>query len=213
MKKFTTLLIATTIFSTLCAQSPRMNIGIESAGTLASIKNLGEGLKKSIFWISPGFTYDYFLSPHVTLKTGLAYERNGCKFEYVLRNEYGDYQGTRVEKLHLNYLSLPLVFSISSGNNVKFYIDGGGFLAYLINAKSITETWDHKKVKSDVTWSFKRLNAGIKLGMGINIPLNEKLGLDAGLKSSMGLVNISTGSSSKFKTTLTGIFVGLKYVI
>ena len=219
MKKIFLILSSVLISSMIYSQESKIAVGFQAAPAITSIRgNTFIDRYDSRFVISPGITFDYKITSNISFNSGLAFERKGAKSN----TKFLDYTEmpplvSQDFKINYDYLTLPLMFTYNTNTEVNFYIGGGKFLGYLISQKSFASaTGDIPEWTHDHTDTSKKLDIGLSLIAGINLPVTHKLILDIGLRDYIGLVNTSryyVENDGSIKTNSYSLVLGLKYAI
>jgi len=218
MKKIYLFLSLVMISSALFSQESKISVGLHIAPSITSIRgNSMIDKYDSRFVISPGLTFDYHITQNLSFNSGLAFERKGAKTEMFLTDITGVSIGNQEVKINYDYLTLPLMATYNTNGKVSFYIGGGTFLGFLISQKFVSSAVDDTPGKTeDNTDNTKRIDIGLSLTTGVNIPMADKLTLDLGLRDYLGLINTSKVISindGSIKTNSFSIVLGLKYKI
>jgi hypothetical protein len=219
MKKILMILSLVLISSMTYPQESKIAVGFQVSPAITSIR--GNSLidrYDSRFVISPGITFDYKITSNISFNSGIAFERKGAKSN----TKYLDYTEmpplvNQDFKINYDYLTLPLMFTYNTNTEVNFYIGGGKFLGYLISEKTFASATDEiPEWTHDHTDASKKLDIGLSLITGINLPVTDKLILDIGLRDYIGLVNTSRYyivDNGSIKTNSYSLVLGLKYAI
>lgn len=195
-------------------QDSKMALGLEFSPVIVSLSETipDENLFDPRLSYSAGLSLEYFVARQISLKTGLAYERKGAKGPGLFTDENGEPLNT---KSNYDYLILPLLGSWSANGKIAFYVNAGPYLGFLISQKSTYEAVGNQpEMKIDESEWSKKIDAGVSMGLGANIPLGDKLALDLGLKGSIGLINTSKRAflinDVSIKTNSFGLQIGVK---
>jgi Outer membrane protein beta-barrel domain len=206
------------------AQKHSMEYGFQSGLNLNSIHG-NTGLKQSasvLTGLSVGGHFKINMNKRFGVKATLAYDQYGWALRsLVFADNFGAEIGKTDVLIKLNYLNLPLLAEYSFGNKVKFNLDGGIFLGFLVSNKiitKVTESLQPGQAPKTISTSDnkKSTNFGILFGAAIQIPVTHKMKLDFGLRDNLGLTNISkspTVNSSSIKTNAFSILAGVTFVI
>jgi hypothetical protein len=184
----------------LHAQSHRLEIGIETGLSSATVHGF---LHYDIAGPTPGFsgsmTVQYALSDIFSLKTGIGYQQKG----YLTIIPNVGYTDPKVETypngniynyFPESYLAVPLLAKASFGHNAKFFVNAGPYLALLLHASSISVynyTAAPETETKDETYHYQNFDIGICWGLGINIPLKNKLTFEFETRYNRGFTNIN----------------------
>jgi hypothetical protein len=87
----------------------------------------------------------------------------------------------------LNYISLPVNLKVYLGSKKNFYLTGGVFVAYMVDAKLKI---GGEKSDVDIYESYKTLDRGINLGLGTRIKLTERQNLNIEIRDNLGIENL-----------------------
>jgi hypothetical protein len=91
--------------------------------------------------------------------------------------------------LHLNTLELPVLARFHAG---KFYMNAGPSIAYNLSGSKKIDEQSTKLSFNNSSEGFKRFDAGIQMGGGVEFPFKQKrIALD--IRYSYGLTNMSYG--------------------
>ena len=218
MKKIFLFLSLVMISSVLFSQESKISVGLQFAPSVTSIRgNSMIDKYDNRFVISPGLTFDYHITQNLSFNSGLAFERKGAKTEILLTDITGVPIGNHEVKFNYDYLTLPLMATYNTNGKVRFYIGGGTFLGFLISQKFVFRAIEgSSKETEDNTDNTKRIDIGLSLITGVNIPMTDNLTLDLGLRDYLGLINtskVTTLNDGSIKTNSFSIVLGLKYKI
>lgn len=136
-----------------------------------------------------GISYQYSFSENFSFFSALDYERKGSVVSLQLS---GLYVGPEDLKAHTNYnyMVLPLLARYSFGKHLKMFVNAGPYVAYLIKVTSVTEETDFvPHTELDLTDESYRYDLGISAGLGLRIPVNEKMAFTVEVRNNLGLVN------------------------
>lgn len=224
MKKniFFSLILISLFFSSK-AQKHTLEYGFQSGLNLNTIHGK-TNLKQSasiLTGLSVGGHFKINITNQFGLKVIAAYDQYGWALRSVV---FADNFGTEIGKtdvlIKLNYLNLPLLAEYSFGNKVKFNIDGGIFLGFLLNNKIITKVTESLQpgqaaATSSTSNNRKATNFGLAFGAGVQIPITNTIKLDFGMRDNLGLTNIgkTQAANSSIKTNAFSILAGVTFVI
>ena len=89
--------------------------------------------------------------------------------------------------LHLNTIELPVMARLHLG---RFYMNAGPSIAYNLSGNSKIDDASTKLSFNNSTAGFKRFDAGVQMGGGVEFPFKQKrIALD--IRYNYGLTNIS----------------------
>jgi len=193
-----------------------------------------------------GIIADIDISETFSIKTGLDYSEQGgiregqqpvtnlpAQFVQMLPDGtylYADFYNEAV----LNYLEVPLMGKLQFGRKIKYYINAGPYLGFLLNAKQVTEgnsqfyldktgtmplTVQGQPLPSqsfdattDIEDDIESTNFGITGGIGLGYGLNNDNSLVLDARVAYGLNPIQKDTSANGKSRTGGIFLTLGYM-
>jgi hypothetical protein len=217
MKKLNFILLAAICGSTLATLGQnKIEIGAEGGPSLAFLRG-NELIKKyhsSIIGFSGGVTFQYNLDKTISLRTNLSYERKGC----AIKDLPMMFSSNKTFHYRLNYITMPILVRASFGKKTHFFVNAGPYFGYL--AQTIIEISNdigekEKLVDTDNPY-LKKWDFGISAGLGVAIPLGEKIALSFEIRNNLGLYDINNSAFSDdraVKNNSTNLLVGLAYQI
>lgn len=174
----------------LYAQNPKIILGGDIQTSVSNHNAYTIGTQPR-FSISGGVNLEYLLGEKTSFKTGLYITPDGFIDEQVFYNRTGNIEETIKYHTNLDYVSLPLLFSIN--NKTRFvYCNIGPYFSYLLNQslKQSSSKNNFKKEKIGSYSMYRKIDFGLSLGAGINITLSNKLSLNIETKMNRGLINV-----------------------
>jgi hypothetical protein len=153
--------------------STNLNYG-EANSTLADYKKTANG-------IQAGASFQAGITPGFSLVSELYFMRKGGKLK--VNNPLSANESA----LRLNTIELPVLARFHFG---KFYVNAGPSIAYTISGSSKIEDVSTKLSFTNSTEGFKRFDAGVQMGGGVEFPFKQRrIALD--IRYNYGLSNIS----------------------
>ena len=170
-----------------------------------------------LFGLSAGLTLDYTKHKKPGLRSGVYFERKGSTIRVELMDRSGHVAGTTESKTTFDYISIPIHVQVHFGGRVQMFVSGGGYLAYLYQAKQYTNTMPYyPAITSYITEYYLPIDWGISLAIGATWPLSPAYSLSFECRDNLGLRNISKLPVSKNQVVRTNMFnlgVGLHYLL
>jgi hypothetical protein len=137
--------------------------------------------KKSSHGIQAGASFQAGITPGFSLVTELYFMRKGGKLKA------SDPLTATESSLQLNTLELPMLARFHVG---KFYMNAGPSIAYNLSGSKKIDDQSTKLSFNNSSEGFKRFDAGIQMGGGVEFPFKQKrIALD--IRYSYGLTNMS----------------------
>ena len=144
-----------------------------------------------------GVSLTYPLKEKISLRVELNYERKTQKADnrVELRPNFEEpaqlYNFT--SKRHYDYLVLPILLHYRFTAQNSFFVQGGPFVGYLLNA-TLTSDLDAPELdNSDVDLSddYKKLDYGLTVGLGKNFDIGSQNSLHVEIRNNLGLAKIN----------------------
>ncbi|MGX7668554.1 porin family protein [Flavobacterium pedocola] len=135
--------------------------------------------------INFGGSIDYYFSDRWSIKGKLIYDQKGWDegFIYIDSNDPMFPSGYYETDYNLNYLTIPVMANWHFGKKRNWYLNFGPYVGFLMDAK---ET----RFDLDVKDAFNSTDAGLAFGIGVKIPLNDKLRLFIEYEGQAGLSDL-----------------------
>lgn len=113
-----------------------------------------------------GASADYYFSNRWSIKVKAVYDRKGWDKDFI-----PDANGNAIRTdINLDYLTIPVMANWHFGSKRNWYLNFGPYVGFLMSAKETT-------FDTDIKEAFNTTDAGLALGIGVKIPLNDKLKL------------------------------------
>ena len=183
------------IFATgVFAQTNKLSGGVEGGLGFRSLSGneIANTKTKADLGYIFGVSGQYSFSQNYSLKAGLYFQRKGAQANTNNTDSLGNPIGTTAVKINFNYLTLPVLFKSTFGSNVKFFVNAGPYVGFLLSAKDEIPAFENEPANTidtkDITES---IDFGLTGGIGIIIPAGKKIGISLEIRDDLGLVNIS----------------------
>lgn len=149
-----------------------------------------------------GGSIDYYFSNTWSIKGKLIYDQKGWDNGYV-EDELGYY----VTDFRLNYITIPVLASWHFGNNRNWYLHFGPYFGFLMNA-------EETRYGADVSDGFNNNDFGLALGIGVKVPISNKLKLFFELDGQGGFTDIfQQNDYSAVTNSRTALNIGLNFLM
>jgi opacity protein-like surface antigen len=136
--------------------------------------------------LNVGLSADYYLSSSWSLKAKLVYDQKGfdnviytSSFDPVDHGYYTD--------VNMNYLTVPVMANWHFGRTRNWYLNFGPYVGFLLNAKETTGG-------EDLSDLYKSADFGLAFGIGVKIPVSNKLKISLEYDGQGGLTNIANNN-------------------
>lgn len=146
---------------------------------------------------------DYYFSNTWSIKTKLIYDQKGWDNGFI--EDVNGFEYTT--DFNVNYLTVPVMANWHFGNNRNWFLEFGPYVGFLLNAED-------SRFGTDVTDAFNTTDFGLALGIGVKIPLNNKLKLFFEYEGQGGLNDIfNQNDYSRVTNSRSSINVGLNFLL
>lgn len=159
------VLVALGFSSTLVAQKKGdieagFNIGYNSSNVSDSRSTSDSGTGFNL-----AGSLDFYLSNTWSIKTKLIYDQKGWNNDVIYDVNSGNYYAT---DYNLNYITIPVMANWHFGNTKNWYLNFGPYFGFLLDAKDT-------RFNTDVTDSFNNSDFGLAFGVGVKLPVSDKI--------------------------------------
>jgi len=151
--------------------------------------------KKSNNGIQAGASFQAGITPGFSLVSELYFMRKGGKLK--ANNPLTNNEST----IRLNTIELPVLARFHFG---RYYMNAGPSIAYNLSGSRKIEDVSTKLSFSNSTDGFKRLDAGVQMGGGVEFPFKQKrIALD--IRYNYGLTNIVYNKEMHNRTVMISV--------
>ena len=154
--------------------------------------------------LNVGGSLDYYFSNTWSLKVKMIYDQKGWDNGEILNLDDGQYYPT---DYNLDYLTIPVMANWHFGNKKEWYLNFGPYLGFLLSAKDTQFDADMKKF-------FNTTDFGLAAGIGVKIPISNKLKFFAEIEGQGGFTDINKEPGySSLTNSRSSINVGLNFLL
>lgn len=166
MKRIYSIIAALALGAFANAQDKgNIEFGFNTGFSMATASN-DDDFAETSYTFNIGASADYYFSNRWSIKVKAIYDRKGWDKDFVF-----DMNGNAVSTdINLDYLTVPVMANWHFGSKRNWYLNFGPYVGFLMSAKETTFDTDIKDI-------FNTTDAGLALGIGVKIPLNDKLKL------------------------------------
>ncbi len=209
----------TGLFNSSTAQYAQWNFGVEGGpSATATIGNDAVDLDtKPDFGFLAGMFGQYNINRNYSIKMAANYQIKTSEIAVNNQNQFGDYYSID-GKIHIDMITIPVLFRANFGDYVKFFVNAGPYLGIVLRNEVILDpntTYGTPGQTIDNTDSTKGTEFGVTAGLGLQIPLSTSMGLTFEFRDDIGLTNLSdytpTLTSGTVKTNAASILLGLTF--
>ena len=165
---------------------------ITNYSTFSEPKNpLTEDVFKYVFGYGLGGKVTHRLGNQFSISSEINFERKGSGYDFQFTDENGNPTNENSDfSIHLDYISVPLLVGYEFGKKLKLNLHTGISFHYLANVKSKFEIQidgNSVAIYNDIK-DYHRFDQSVIGGVGLEYPLNEKLGLFINSRFNYGLI-------------------------
>jgi hypothetical protein len=202
---FTTLLIVTGLYTISFAQDKnKVELGVDVGYNNSYVSTGSSNVHSAtVSGFNIGVAADYYFSDRWSLKVKAIYDQKGWGDGFLTDANGNE---TNSVSFKLNYITVPVMANWHFGRSRNWYLNFGPYLGFLTSAK---ETADNH----DVTSYFNSVDAGIALGIGIKIPINDKTKFFIEYDGQGGVSNIFkyTSDGSSLQNVRESFNIGINF--
>lgn len=166
---------------------------------------------------SGGATVEYKFNSVFSLLGNVFYERKGAKAHTIFTDNLGNIISEGNLLYNFDYLTLPVLARLTVGQDkFKAFFNVGPYLGILIRHRTKFSDATVHIPNTESTQAYSRLDFGITSGIGLALPINEKLNFTVESRYNFGIKNINNmpfSSEYAINTTSVNALVGLTYAI
>jgi hypothetical protein len=142
---------------------------------------------------SAGISGQYNFNRVFALRLDISYILKGTVSKEILfTDNTGSEIGTGKVKTNLHYITIPLVFRGSIGNEkTRFIYDIGFFASSLLSARLKITNFDMEIEKEDLKENYRSMDGGTVLGIGVTHTIKEMLHLSLSARNYLSLVRLN----------------------
>jgi len=201
----TTLFIFSGIYATAFAQNKNtaefgVNVGINVSTILDSQTGqhttYGTG-------VNFGASMEYYFSNTWSLKAKAIYDQKGWGNGFVTLAD-----GTEIDGVdyHLNYITVPVMASWHFGYTNNWYINFGLYAGFLSSSSESSHS-------ADVSQAFNSTDVGLAYGIGVKLPVANKVKVFFEYDGQVGFTNVFTQSDGSYQNDRDSFNIGLSFAL
>ncbi len=183
--------------------------GFNLGYNMSDIGNNANDISEEGSGINVGLAADYFFSDRWSIKGKLIYDQKGWDngFIDILSFDPANPLTRYRTDFNLNYLTVPVMANWHFGKKRNFYLDFGPYVGFLLSA-------DETTFNNNVDEYFNSIDFGISFGIGVKIPVSDKLKISFELEEQDGFSYVFKNNlGSKGKNGRGSINVGVNFLL
>lgn len=197
------------------AQEGKVELGIEGGPNVAFMyvrNNPNFNYYNPRILGSGAFAFEYHFSNLISLRSAFGYEAKGYQRPFQIYANGTDL-GISTIYSKFNYLTLPILMRLNFGTKVRFFVNAGPYLGYLMSKKNRISEYEEYSgdALSGSLLSYNRFDFGISGGLGIGIPINENWSISLEARYNLGLLPAKTDNDGTVFTNSSNLLAGISY--
>ncbi|HLA56451.1 MAG TPA: porin family protein [Flavobacterium sp.] len=160
-----------------------LNIGVNTSSISDSENQSDSGTGMNI-----GASADYYFSDSWSIKGKLIYDEKGWDNDYIDVEDGSGFITTYKTNVNVNYLTVPIMANWHFAPKRNWYLSFGPYAGFLLNAK---ET----RFDTDLKEAFNTNDFGLAFGIGVKIPVSNKLKISLEYEGQGGFSDIFKDNS------------------
>ena len=204
MKKILTVLLLFSIAITFSQTKGNIEMGA-NIGYNSSIISGDQLAVEYGNGVNIGLAADYYFSDRWSIKAKLIYDQKGWNKDFYTDDGWETYYPTNI---NLNYITMPVMANWHFATKRNWYLNFGPYVGFLVSAKETTGG-------NDVSHIFTSNDFGLAFGIGVKIPVSDKLKLFLEYDAQSGGTDILKPNPDQLSATnVRGAFnVGVNFLV
>lgn len=179
------------------------NIGFNRSAVSSS-----EGSTDAGSGFNIGFAADYYFSRSWSIKSKLIYDQKGWDNGFI---EFYSFDPAVADSsyntnFNLNYLTIPVMANWHFGRTRNWHLNFGPYAGFLLNA-------EESRFGTDVKDAFNTTDFGIALGVGVKIPVSNKLKISLEYEENYGLSEVFKDTNFATQNVRSSFNVGVNFLM
>lgn len=202
MKKlFIVLLSIGSSLTALSQEKGSFEFGIAGGLNSSTVQSGSNTNSSTRVGFNAGFSGDYFFSDRWSIKAKLSYDQKGWNDGFISV----DGGASMVTDYKLDYLTVPVMANWHFGKKRNWYLNFGPYAGILLNAEETA-------LKMDLKDFMQSTDFGLALGIGVKIPLSERVKILIELDGQSGFTDVfKDNPNSAVQNIRSGINTGLVF--
>ncbi|MFC1224668.1 porin family protein [Pedobacter sp. BG31] len=181
MKKLLTLLLVAGFGITASAQEKNsLELALHAGFNLATVSTSSQTNSDYRNGFNLTAVGDYFFSDRWSIKAKIGYDQKGWDSGYITNLDNGQ---SFVTDYRINYLTIPVMANWHFGKKRNWYLNFGPYFGILLNA-------NETKFNTDLKNFIHNRDIGIDLGIGVKLPVANKVKVLLELDGQSGLTDL-----------------------
>lgn len=204
MKKIICTSVMAFCFSTgaIAQDKGTVEFGVNIGYNSSTVSN-SEDSADSSSGINAAFAADYYFSKTWSIKAKLIYDQKGWDNGFLEDLDTGIVYKT---DYNLTYITVPVMANWHFARKKNWYLNFGPYIGFLMNA-------EETRFNLDVKDGFNATDFGLAFGVGVKIPVSDKLKISLEYEGQSGMKNIFKESNEDVFNSRWGLNVGVNFLM
>ncbi len=150
-----------------------------------------------------GFSADYYFSNRWSIKGKLIYDQKGWNRGFSEDVNTGVSYKTNY---NLDYITIPVMANWHFAKKRNWYLNFGPYIGFLMRA-------EETRFGTDVKYAFNTTDFGLALGVGVKIPVSDKLKLSIEYETQSGMSEVFKDSEEPFTNSRWSLNFGVNFLM
>lgn len=174
-----------------------LNVGYNSSSVYSSGDSSDTGSGFNV-----GAAADYYFSDRWSIKGKMIYDQKGWNNGFI---EFEN--GTFTTNYNLDYLTVPVMANWHFGSKRNWYLNFGPYAGFLLSA-------NETRFDTDVKEAFNTTDFGLALGIGVKIPVSDKVKIALEYDGQSGFSDIfKNNNGESLKNSRGSLNVGINFMM
>lgn len=182
-----------------------IEMGVNIGYNMSSVSSAHES-SDSGGGLNVGTSMEYYFSDRWGIKTKLIYDQKGWNNGVYIDGGFDPVVDGYITDYNLNYLTVPVLANWHFGRKRNWYLHFGPYVGFLMSA---TET----EGGNDVKEAFNTTDFGLALGIGVKVPINDKMRIFFEYDGQGGFAELFKESSEAITNSRGSFNVGLNFIL
>ena len=201
----TSMAILGFIFTSTAQDKGKLEFGLGIGLNSSNISTTYDSADPSISF-NLGATADYYFSDRWSIKAKFIYDRKGWDNDLIPVVGPGGSRFVRTD-INVDYITVPVMAGWHFGSKRNWYLNFGPYIGFLMSAKDT-------ELDSDLKDSFNTVDGGIAFGIGVKIPVSDKLKFFIEYEGQGGIAEVFKNNDGDQITNSRSAFnVGINFLL
>ncbi|SDE69550.1 Outer membrane protein beta-barrel domain-containing protein [Mucilaginibacter pineti] len=207
-KTFTTIIILLGAYTATFAQQKKgdVELGVNTGVNFSTVINSQATNTNYHTGFNAGVAADYYFSDRWSIKAKALYDQKGWNNGFIISDQSGS-SSVLTTNFKLNYISIPVMANWHFGKTRNWYLNFGPYVGILTSASETASNTDLKDYLNSTDF-------GLALGIGVKIPVSEKVKVFFEYDGQSGFTDIvKNNQGTSLQNNRGSLNVGLNFIL